>query len=112
MHVAANTIVAIRYKMQNSKGDELENILAGSPVEYLHGGGSILPALEANLIGLRAGDTKQIFVSKDAGFMEADDDFLFEVVIDSVRMATDEEIKKGCPLEEIEIEECGPECIC
>ncbi len=112
MNIGTNTIVGIRYKMQNSKGEVLEDILEGSPVEYLHGSGNILPALEAALAGLHAGDQKNILVSRDAGYSEVDDDFLFEVVIDTVRLATEDEIKKGSPVDEIEVEDCGPGCVC
>ncbi|WP_181308643.1 hypothetical protein [Rufibacter sp. XAAS-G3-1] len=112
MQIAANTVVSIRYKMQKSKGEILENILEGSPVEYLHGAGNILPALEADLVGLGAEDTKQVYLSRDAGFTEMDDDFSFDVVIDAVREATEEEITNGYPHEEIEIEDCGPDCHC
>jgi FKBP-type peptidyl-prolyl cis-trans isomerase SlyD len=112
MKVACNTVVSMRYKMQNSKGEVLENILDGSSVEYLHGSGNILPTLEAYIAGLKAGDTKKIFIKRMADFQEVDDDFSFEVVIDSVRQASDEEIKKGFPLETDQPEECGPGCIC
>jgi FKBP-type peptidyl-prolyl cis-trans isomerase SlyD len=98
--------------MQNSKGEILEDILDGSSVKYLHGSGNILPTLEAYLAGLKAGDTKQILITGMADFKEVDDDFSFEVVIDSVRQASDEEIKKGFPHEADQPEECGPGCIC
>jgi FKBP-type peptidyl-prolyl cis-trans isomerase SlyD len=110
MQIATHTIVAIRYSMQNSKGEVLENILEGSPVEYLHGSGHLLPELEDDLVGLRAGDKKQVFVSSKS-YTEVDDDFSFDIIVDSVRLATEEEIKMGRPMESVE-EECGPECIC
>ena len=113
MQVGLNTVVGIRYRMLNGKGEVLEDILEGSPATYLHGPGNILPALEARLEGMVTGEDKQIIVSGDTGFEGTDDSFSFEVVIDSVRPATEEEISLGRPKEEGEDEEdCGPDCIC
>jgi len=56
MKITNNAIVTIRYKMHNSKGEVLEDMLEGSPVEYMHGRGNILPQLENDLLGL----TKEI----------------------------------------------------
>lgn len=113
MQIAANTVVHFRYRMWNGKGEVLEDITEGSPAQYLHGSGNILPALEAQLDGLFAGDRKHIIVSSDTGFEGTDDNFSFEVMIDFVRLATDEEISLGRPKEEGEDDEdCGPDCIC
>jgi FKBP-type peptidyl-prolyl cis-trans isomerase SlyD len=113
MQVAANTVVGFRYKMRNSRGEVLEDITEGSPASYLHGSGSILPALEAQLEGLGAGESKHIIVSGDTGFEGTDDEFSFEVIIDFVRPATDGEQALGRSKEEGEdSEDCGPDCIC
>ena len=91
----------------------MEDITEGSPASYLHGSGNILPALEAQLDELSAGDSKKIFVSGDKGFEGMDDEFSFDVVIDFVRPATEEEIDLGRPKEIGEDEaDCGPDCIC
>ena len=112
MNVAPNTVVAIRYRMQNSKGEVLEDILEGSPVEYLHGSGNILPALEGALADLKVGAKKEVLVSTAEGYGEVDDKFLFDVIIDAIRVATEDEIKKGCPINDDEVEVCEDGCIC
>ena len=113
MQIGANTVVGFRYRMRNGKGEVMEDILEGSSATYLHSQGNILPALEAQLEGMLAGEDKHIIVSGDTGFEGTDDSFSFEVVIDSVRPATEEEISLGRPKEEGEEEEyCGPDCIC
>jgi FKBP-type peptidyl-prolyl cis-trans isomerase SlyD len=113
MQIAVNMVIGFRYRMRNGKGEILEDITEGSPVSYLHGSGNILPALEAQLDGLSAGDSKHIIVSGDMGFEGTDDEFSFDVMIDFVRLATDDEISLGRPKEEGEDEEdCGPDCIC
>jgi len=111
MQVCSNAVVSLRYRMKNSQGDVLEDILQSKPVEYLHGSGGILPALEADLIGLQPGDKKLVVISNATSF-QLDASFYFDVVIDDVRVATEEEIKKGKPAKEDMKEECGPDCIC
>ena len=112
MQIGVNTVVGFRYRMLNGKGEVLEDILEGSPATYLHGSGNIMPALEEQLEGLSAGDSKQIIVSGDTGFAGTDDEFSFEVIIDFVRSATEEEVNLGRPKEQGEEEDCGPDCIC
>ncbi len=111
MQVADKTIVSLRYCMKNSKGDVLENRLQLSPVEYLHGGGGIMPALEQSLLGLQPGETKLVTINNSMDF-QLDDTFYFDVVIDDVREATHEEILRGKPIKSIMQDDCGPDCIC
>jgi FKBP-type peptidyl-prolyl cis-trans isomerase SlyD len=97
--------------MKNSKGDILENRLQAKPVEYLHGSDNILPALQCSLTGLLPGAQASISISNKQGLL-LDDDFYFDVVIDGVRPATEDEIKKGKPVK-VEIkEDCGDDCDC
>ena len=71
--------VAMRYILRNSKGEVLED----KHTIYRHGSLTISPRLQTQLEGLKAGDTKQITLKK--GEEGADDDFFFEVVINSIR---------------------------
>jgi CobW/HypB/UreG, nucleotide-binding domain len=71
--------VAMRYILRNSKGEVLED----NHAIYRHGSSTISPRLQTQLEGLKAGDSKQITLKK--GEEGADDDFFFEVVIDSIR---------------------------
>jgi FKBP-type peptidyl-prolyl cis-trans isomerase 2 len=112
MLIGMNTIVAIRYIMRNGRGEVLENILEGSPAAYLHGSGTIRPELEVQLTGLATGERKQVIVSGAEGFEGMDDRFSFDVVIDSVRAATEKEVFMGRPEEEVQMEDCSPGCIC
>lgn len=111
MKVEDKTVVSIRYKMQNSKGEILEDNLNGLPVNYLHGIGSILPALEAELEGLKEGEEKQIFFSKEKGYKDLDDEFYIKVVVDCIRLATDKEIEGGLN-PQVADNYCGPEGCC
>ena len=110
MEIADKMIVSLRYVMKNNKGEELENIMGGLPVSYLHGSGNILPALEAGLAGLKTGEKKSLSISGEMEQSVPGNDFHFDVIIDEVRMATENEIQKGKPIWENEKNECGPGC--
>jgi len=104
MEIAEKTVVSLRYIMTNKEGELLENTLSGPPVQYLHGSGKILPQLESLLTGLRTGDQKKIRV-------EVPDTFYFDVQIDDIRMATEDEILSGNPTM-TDNNCCGPGCDC
>jgi FKBP-type peptidyl-prolyl cis-trans isomerase SlyD len=92
--VAPQRVVSIRYIMRSSAGEELENNIRDDPLVYLHGAGSLLPELENGLTGLQPGDKKSFSVYTDS-FPGLQDEMHFEIVIDDVRKATDEEIERG-----------------
>lgn len=102
-------VVALRYVMRNGNGEVLEDTMQSNPVNYLHGSNGILPLLQEQLQGLKTGDKKQVFLSKQNS--EADDDFVFDVVIDDVREALDEEIILGYPVQ-ITTVICKDDCVC
>lgn len=102
MKIADKTVVSLRYIMKNKEGEEIENTFSGPAVQYVHGAGKILPQLETSLTGLKAGDKKQIT-------LEVPDTFHFELEIDSIRMATPEEMEAGNPMA---TSDCGPGCCC
>ena len=111
MQVADKMVVSIRYIMKNSKGEVLENTMDGEAVKYLHGAGSILPSLESDLLGMKAGEERTLFISNEQGYTEVDDTYSFRVMVDHVRLATDEELRMGGPLPN-DKEECGTGCCC
>ncbi|MEP6681962.1 MAG: hypothetical protein ABJA35_01835 [Parafilimonas sp.] len=107
--VDANMVVALRYIMRNGKGEVLEDTMQSTPANYLHGSNEILPLLQEQLKGLKTGNKKQVFLSKQNS--EADDDFIFDVVIDDVREALAEEIILGYPVQ-ITTAVCNDDCFC
>ena len=109
MQIEEKTVVALRYVMKNDRGEVLEDILNGSPVRYLHGSGNILPQLEAKLAGLEAGSRKSLSFREPGSTTSVGETFYFDVVIDEVRTATEEELQMGKP---VLISDCGPDCCC
>jgi FKBP-type peptidyl-prolyl cis-trans isomerase SlyD len=109
MTVAKNSVVSLRYNMKNSKGEVLENTMDSLPVSYLHGAAGILSLLQEQLEGLKAGDKKKVYLNSISGLIE--EDFVFEVIIDQVRAALEEEILLGYPVE-VNVQACEADCDC
>ncbi len=110
MEIEDKTVVSLRYVMKNDRGEVLENTMNGAPVTYLHGGGIILRPLESSLTGLHAGDKKSLSLTNTT-VPGLEYEFYFEVIIDEVRMATEDELVNGKPAA-AEKENCGPQCRC
>jgi len=70
-------IVAFSYELKDDDGDLIEK--SEQPLEYLHGSNNIIPGLEREMEGLKAGDTKNITVSPEEGYGEYDDSLVFDV---------------------------------
>jgi FKBP-type peptidyl-prolyl cis-trans isomerase SlyD len=107
MKITNHTVVSLRYTMQNNQGEIIESNIASSPIEYLHGAGTILPALETELEGAAAGAEKSFTIH-----MEDNQPFQFEVIIDAIRPATPQEIQQGKPAKPVQENNCGPTCCC
>jgi FKBP-type peptidyl-prolyl cis-trans isomerase SlyD len=107
--VAKNCVVSIRYIMMNSQKLILENTMQAQPVSYLHGASGILTLLQAQLEGLKAGDKKTVYLKAESGLTA--EDFIFDVIIDQVRIASKEEILLGYPVQ-ANVPACEADCDC
>ena len=96
MIVKKNIVVAFRYLMKNNKGEVIENTMEGTPKYYLHGSDEIHSSLQAQFEGLKIGDSKIIYLKNQDGV--SDQDFTFDVVIDNLRPASEEELMLGYPV--------------
>jgi len=77
--IGKDKIVTISYTMKNGRGEILEN----RQTTYRQGSSAISPTLQAQLEGLEPGQRKTVKLNK--GQEDADDDFAFDIVIESVR---------------------------
>src|SRR4051812_12512537 len=96
MLIGKNCVVSIRYIMKNGKGEVLENTMNNDPVSYLHGSNCVLAMLQDQLTGLKAGDNKRVYLA--AAPELTNEVFIFEVIIDEVRVALKEEVLLGYPV--------------
>ena len=63
MSIVRDSVVRFHYRLSNEDGVEIENSHENEPVTYLHGHGTILPALEQQLEGRGPGDTFSALLS-------------------------------------------------
>lgn len=109
MKIEKDTVVAFRYLMKNGEGELLEDRMGKEPVNFLYGSNAIQPILQQQMEGLTAGEQKIIYLNRCSGLTT--DDFVFDVIIDDVRTAMEEEIMLGYPVK-ITTEKCDDDCGC
>src|SRR5207248_790113 len=67
MRVTGWRVVSLDYLVRLGSGQVVETSMGKNPIEYVHGGGQILPALERALEGLREGGQAARARSRVAG---------------------------------------------
>ena len=68
MQIAQNAVVSLIYTLRDASGSVLDQSSAAEPLAYLHGQGNLIPGLERELEGKRAGDTFRVTVSPEEGY--------------------------------------------
>jgi FKBP-type peptidyl-prolyl cis-trans isomerase SlyD len=79
--IQANSFVTLDYVLKDDQGGTLDESESegGEPIKYVHGYGMLVPGLEAGLVGLKAGDKKDIVVPAEAGFGDRDEELILEI---------------------------------
>lgn len=70
MQIEQDKVVTFHYEFSEENGTVLESNRGQTPMAYLHGHHNLLPALEAALTGLKAGDTKVVTLTPDEAYGE------------------------------------------
>ena len=70
MQIAHNSVVAFHYTLTNDAGDVVDSSEGREPLTYLHGAGNIIPGLETQLLGHKAGDALQARVEAAEAYGE------------------------------------------
>ncbi len=68
--VAEKRVVSIQYTLKNPEGETIDASEPGDPLRYLHGAGNIVPGLERELEGKKAGDEVAVVVQPEDGYGE------------------------------------------
>ena len=105
MQIENNRVVFIRYLMKNQAGEILEDTLSRDPIGFLQGSATIHSDLQKQLNGYKVGDKPRVSLT-----LSAHEDFVFDVIIDAVREATEAEIMLGYPLQAAQ--KCEEDCEC
>lgn len=62
------SVVSFDYTLSDQDGKVLETSKGKQPMTYTHGKGQIIPGLERELSGLKAGDEKKVHVKPEDGY--------------------------------------------
>lgn len=71
--IGPGVVVHFHYTLTNDAGEVLDSSEGRDPLPYLHGHGNIVPGLEAQLEGRRAGDHLRAVVEPADGYGERSD---------------------------------------
>lgn len=93
MRVKAGRVVLLDYMVRIGSGQVVETSAGKSPIEYLHGAGQILPALERALEGLREGQQAAFSIAADDAYGERKDDNV--VSLPKTLFPSDVKLEKG-----------------
>lgn len=74
--VAQGRKVAIEYTLTLDGGTVADTNVGAEPLVYTQGAGQVLPDLENALVGLGAGDTKQVSLTPEQGYGAVNPDFI------------------------------------
>src|SRR5690554_2924809 len=82
MEIARHKVVTFHYVLTDEAGERIESSEeTGRPAVYLHGRNNLLPGLEAELAGRRAGDELKVTVLPELGYGLRVDDAVRRVPI-------------------------------
>jgi FKBP-type peptidyl-prolyl cis-trans isomerase SlyD len=73
MKIAQHKVVSLHYTLRTDGGETIDSSDGGEPLAYLHGTGSLLPALEAALEGHAAGERLEVKLAAKDGYGERDE---------------------------------------
>lgn len=71
MDVAEGRVVTLEYTVRLARGDLVDSTGTCGPLAILHGAGQLFPALESRIVGMRAGETREIEIPADEAYGEA-----------------------------------------
>lgn len=79
--IQPNARVVLEYTLRDEKGEVLDSSDAedGEPIVYVHGYGMLVPGLEAALVGLEQGASKEVTVEPAEGFGDRDEELVMEI---------------------------------
>ena len=68
MQIAERTVASFNYTLTNDAGEVIDTSEGRSPLAYLHGAGNIVPGLEKEMTGRKAGDRFDVVVAPEDGY--------------------------------------------
>jgi FKBP-type peptidyl-prolyl cis-trans isomerase 2 len=82
--ISEGTTVGFEYTLSLSDGTVVESNVDGDAFTYVQGGQQILPALEAELLGLAVDDTQQVTLAPEDAYGPVNPEAFLEIPIDQI----------------------------
>lgn len=76
--------VSLEYTVFLTDGTQIDTNVGEDPLTFVHGSHQVFPALEQAIVGLKAGDTKQIMLKAEEAYGPVVEEAYKEVDIDAV----------------------------
>ncbi len=73
MEIADKTVVLFDYTLTDSAGNTLDSSAGRGPLAYLHGARNIVPGLEAEMTGKKAGDAFKVTIPAATAYGDRDE---------------------------------------
>jgi FKBP-type peptidyl-prolyl cis-trans isomerase SlyD len=96
MRIAKDTVATIEYRLTDAAGTLLDSSAGRGPLSYVHGTGSLIPGLEAELEGKQGGDRLQVALPPEKGYGPRDESRVHSVSRD--RLPPEPEPRVGMQL--------------
>ena len=93
MRVKTGRVILLDYMVRVGTGQVVESSAGKAPIEYLHGAGQILPALERALEGLREGEQAAFSIAAEEAYGQRKEDNV--VALPKTLFPTDVKLEKG-----------------
>lgn len=97
MTITKDSVVSIEYTLTDDQQEVLDSSEGVGPLEYLHGQGNLIPGLEKELEGKKAGDTFKTVVKPADAYGDYQDDLVVQV--ERSQFPEDVEIVEGMQFE-------------
>ncbi len=93
--VQPNSYVQVEFSLVDEDGDVIDSssLPEGEPIRYVHGYEMLVPGLEKALVGMRAGEEKEIVLAPEEGYGLYDEDLIF--ALDRDELPEDTEVEVG-----------------
>lgn len=89
MQIAPNTVVSFNYTLTGSDGQVIDSSEGREPLTYIHGSGQIVPGLEKEMAGRKAGDKFEVEVSPEEGYGERHEELVQQIPRDAFQGVDD-----------------------
>ncbi|MCD1654336.1 peptidylprolyl isomerase [Treponema zuelzerae] len=97
MTISKDSVVSIEYTLTDAENEVLDSSEGMGPLEYLHGHNNLIPGLERQLEGKKAGDSLKATVAPADAYGERADDLVVQV--ERSQFPDDVEITEGMQFE-------------